>query len=203
MCEQIQAVSADLADSLKDRIGSDPRPDLTFDRSMVRPSVYPRSEVSSFTWEDGQLALTPLKWGYEVPWSKNIFYNVWVEQAIKQAVHNMWYDSLRNRRCVIPAFGFYLPSKHGSVSDYGLGEPSGEKYLCTLTKGEICFIGAIHELGQFSVMMTEPSSVIRQFHPRMPVVLSAAEVRTWLIGDYESLFERRHIQLDAQRILQK
>lgn len=89
-----------------------------------------------------------------------------------------WKSCAEQRRCLIPATGYYEP---------GLG-PVGAKgeILFTVREQPIFFIAGLWEEEAdgrtFTMVTTEPNDYVRPYHDRMPVVLAAADLDVWL-GD--------------------
>ena len=83
-----------------------------------------------------------------------------------------WRYSTQERRCLIPATGYFEP---------GLG-PAGIKgeILFTVKGRPEFFLAGLWEGDTFTMVTTEPNEFVRQFHDRMPVVLSDEDARAWL-----------------------
>ena len=66
----------------------------------IRPS-----DISAVICRDGgDLSVTNMRWGFDNPYAKGLIINARSETAREK---NMFSDSILNRRCVIPASGFY------------------------------------------------------------------------------------------------
>ena len=75
-----------------------------------------------------------------------------------------WRYSTRERRCLIPATGYFEP---------GLG-PAGAKgeILFTVRERPMFFFAGLWEGDAFTMVTTDPNDYVRPYHDRMPVVLS-------------------------------
>ncbi len=90
-------------------------------------------------------------------------------------------SGLENNRCIIPADGFYL-WKH-------VGEKTQIPHrIALLNKGLFAFAGIWEEfesedglvLHTFRILTTAATSLVLEFNPRMPWVLTVDESKTWL-----------------------
>jgi len=89
-----------------------------------------------------------------------------------------WRYATKERRCLIPATGYYEP---------GLGPVGAKGEILFIVKERPLFFFAglwepIGDTRAFTMVTTEPNDFVRQFHDRMPVVLSDDQAREWL-GD--------------------
>lgn len=89
--------------------------------------------------------------------------------------------ALQSRRCLVPADGFYEWKQ--------LGRKTTIPYRFTRKdKGIFSFAGVWEEYEDlagsafhtFSILTTEPNSVVAPIHDRMPVILSRQSEKTWL-----------------------
>jgi putative SOS response-associated peptidase YedK len=83
-----------------------------------------------------------------------------------------WRDAARERRCLIPATGYYEP---------GLGPVGmkGEILFTVMGRPEFFFAG-LWDGDAFTMVTTEPNAFVAQFHDRMPVVLHDSDALAWL-----------------------
>ena len=92
-----------------------------------------------------------------------------------------WKFAVRERRCLIPARGYFEPGT-------GPTGARGELYFTLKNRPRFYFAGLWDtdrdELGTraFAMVTTEPNAYAARFHDRMPVVLSDADAKVWL-GD--------------------
>lgn len=89
-------------------------------------------------------------------------------------------DSFRNRRCIIPANGFYEWKKEGNKKI---------PYFIYLKGFKLFGFAGIYDrlqeedgkiLNTFSIITTEPNELISSIHNRMPVILSPDDENSWL-----------------------
>ena len=115
--------------------------------------------------EDGQKKLTMAEWGFIAPWDKKtrLFNAVGETLSVKRTFS----ESFKDRRCLIPADGFYeWPGKQTTLIHYSDDRP-------------FCFAGLW--LSDTVTMITcAPNDFMRPIHHRMPVILQTTDYETWL-----------------------
>jgi putative SOS response-associated peptidase YedK len=85
-----------------------------------------------------------------------------------------WRYSSQERRCLIPATGYYEPGT-GKVGARG-------EILFTVRECPCFLIAGLWEGDAFTMVTTAPNETAARFHDRMPLVLSDADLEAWL-GD--------------------
>jgi putative SOS response-associated peptidase YedK len=93
----------------------------------------------------------------------------------------------RNKRCIVPATGFYEPDKiHFTKS------PFPWHYFQLKDQKVFGFAGLYDiwkdrqtgkEIYSYTIITTEPNTVVGEFHGRMPVILQKEDEETWLNPD--------------------
>ena len=87
-------------------------------------------------------------------------------------------DSYAERRCVLPAAGFYEWDK------------KKEKVIFTVPESKILYLAGIYrpygEEKRFVVLTREANASMAPVHDRMPLILSRAEVWPWVNGGSEA-----------------
>lgn len=143
------------------------------------PHVYPKRKGRVVRKKNGEAELVLMRWGV---WP---FYQKENPKLVTNARNDgltskaLWKQSVRHRRCLVPATGYFEP---------GLG-PVG-------ARGEVRFSVKDHphffiaglwdndpnESGEcgYTLVTTEPNDYVRPFHDRMPVVLSDTDALDWL-----------------------
>lgn len=109
MCREIEPVPRDTIDMIIREAMVGNYFNYLPDWPAHRPSVFPRAEVIVITLKEDKLIPEVKKWGYEVGWNKDVIYNTRVDTAVNS--EKMWFDSLQNRRCIVPVFGFFEPNQ--------------------------------------------------------------------------------------------
>jgi putative SOS response-associated peptidase YedK len=93
----------------------------------------------------------------------------------------------RRRRCIVPATGFYEPDKiHFNESPFPW-------HYFKLTDQEVFGFAGLYdiwkdrntgkEIYSYTIITTEPNTVVGEFHNRMPVILEKEDEETWLNPD--------------------
>lgn len=201
MCGRFIVVPRNVVEDIIQEVEANRAVNYMPDWPATNRSVYPKAEVPLILSQENHLACEVMKWGYEVTWNKGVIFNTRADTALKPG-RNMWASSLANRRCIVPTFGFYEPHKTETFIDPATGKSRKQQYVFTNPASPILFIAGIFDKGQFSLMTTEPTRSMSPIHDRMPVVLGQSELNTWLTGDYLSLFDRRKVALDIDKVSQ-
>jgi len=170
-------------------------------RPPVLPGLhaFPKSEVPVIVPDaEARLTTEVMTWGYKVSWSKQVVFNTRFDTATRPG-RNMWAESLAERRCVVPTYGFYEPHKSETFINPRSNKINKQQYFFTSPSSAILFIAGVFEGDQFSLMTTEPSATMFPIHNRMPVVLEPSELDTWLFGEYLTLENRSAVELIATK----
>lgn len=169
------------------------------DWPAVRRSIYPSDVASLIVPQGGSLASKEMQWGFEVSWSKRPLFNTKVETAMRTDDSNMWRDSLLNRRCVLPTFGFFESHDTETYLNPQTNRSNKQQYLFTTPNSPYTFLAGIYQDDRFSLMTTEPNASVKPVHDRMPVVLVQQELDIWFNGDFTSLFDRSALALKVEK----
>jgi putative SOS response-associated peptidase YedK len=135
----------------------------------------------------GRRELLPADWGLINHWSKDpsVAFKQINARAETLAQRPAYREAFRQRRCVIPADGFYeWTGPKGARQPIWFHPPS---------PGQLILFAGLYEgwtdprTGEvrrtFTVITTEPNLVVREVHDRMPALLAPAAVEAWLTGD--------------------
>ncbi len=124
-----------------------------------------------------------MKWGFPKYNGKGVIINARAESASEKG---MFLESLKKHRCVIPASGFYeWRTEDGKKTKYLFRPPEGIAYLSGLYK---IFSFDNKTCPAYVILTTKANSSLEDYHDRMPLVLDANNVSTWLY-DTKSAFE--------------
>ena len=132
--------------------------------------------------KSGQRVLRLLRWGLIPYWAKdptigNRMINARSETLLEKPAFE---SAFRHRRCLVPADGFYEWQKTG-----GKKQP----YYLRMEDGHIFAFAALWERWQdeghrpietFTVITTEPNTLVEPIHNRMPVILARDRYDEWL-----------------------
>ncbi|GMV83719.1 MAG: DUF159 family protein [Planctomycetota bacterium] len=128
---------------------------------------------------DGRRKLDMLRWGWKPGWSKTVLVNARSESAAEKPTFR---KALAERRCIIPASGFYewkreKASKQAFWIHRKDDQPLAFAGLWTTEQDddgnsrEACLI-----------LTTGPNKVMEPIHDRMPVILAPDDLDAWLEG---------------------
>ena len=133
--------------------------------------------------QNGEREIVGCKWGLIPFWAKDpaIGNKLINAKAETLAEKPSFKNALSQRRCLIPADGFYEWQKKGKA-------PSQPMYVRRRDSGLFAFAGLWEEwkspegerLQTCTIITTEPNELISQFHHRMAVVLKPDEETAWL-----------------------
>lgn len=166
------------------------------DRYSPRYNIAPTQPVAVIV-NDPQPKLYYFIWGLIPSWSKDPqigsqLINARAETLTEKPAYR---NAFRQRRCLIPADGFYewrtIP-----------GERIKTPYYVHMKDGQpFAFAGLWEiwrklegsEVRSCTIVTTEPNDLIRPIHNRMPVILSPEHYATWLNPQYANLENLRSL----------
>lgn len=133
--------------------------------------IFPTNVVPVLCGDEGAVTPRPAKWGYPGIEGKGVIINARSETAGEK---RMFRDSLRARRCVVPASGFFEWSH----------DKAKNKYRFTVSDSPILYLAGLYrdfEDGRRFVILTESANAfMADIHDRMPVILSQEQVEPWI-----------------------
>lgn len=159
--------------------------------------VFPKGEAPVLVAGKTRLETQVMRWGYPVSWQKGVVFNTRCETALAPG-GNMWTESARQRRCLVPSYGFFEPHDTEKAISPKTGREIKAQYLFNLPGSQVVFMAGVYQEGCFSVMTTAANRWMKPVHPRMPVVLLPHEYDQWLHGDWAALTNRGDIPLEKR-----
>ncbi|MDQ3009261.1 MAG: SOS response-associated peptidase [Acidobacteriota bacterium] len=166
------------AKEIAKRFGVDPRAAVIGPRYNIAPS-----QIVPVIRQLKEREMIGCKWGLIPFWAKDpaIGNKLINAKAETLAEKPSFKQALSQRRCLIPANGFYEWQKKGKA-------PSQPMYVRRRDGGLFAFAGLWEEwkapdgerLQTCTIITTEPNELISQFHHRMAVVLKPDEEAAWL-----------------------
>ena len=124
---------------------------------------------------DAELGTELLQWGFPGFDKGKLLINARAESVKDRPT---FADSYAERRCVLPAAGFYEWDK------------KKEKVIFTVPESKILYMAGIYrpygEEKRFVVLTREANASMAPVHDRMPLILSRAEVWPWVNGGSEA-----------------
>lgn len=119
-----------------------------------------------------ELSAELFPWGFPGFKDRGLVINARAESVFEK---KMFRDSVRRRRCVIPAAGFYEWNREK------------EKYTFTKESGELLYLAGIYDMydgeNRFVILTTEANESMAEVHERMPLILSKEEMGEWILDD--------------------
>ena len=131
--------------------------------------VFP-SDSSVVIHADGsRLSAGDMLWGYNNPYRKGLIINARAETVRDK---NLFADSIMNRRCIIPASGFYEWDRY--KARFRFSDPENELILLA---------GIYHEEHgkyHYTILTAQANESMQPVHDRMPLMIGRDEINTWI-----------------------
>jgi putative SOS response-associated peptidase YedK len=138
---------------------------------------------------DGRREMAELRWGLVPFWAKDLAFGTKAINARSETAEEKpsFRNAFRKRRCVVPASGFFEWQ----------GEP-GKKQAYAITAEDQPLFGMAglweswnspfgETIETYTILTTEANAQMAAIHDRMPVILPAAGVQSWLDGTPEEV----------------
>ncbi len=160
---------------LYDITNADFRPNLRPNYNIAPTHIVPVIRPGA---EGRELAL--MRWGFEEPWAKSSIINATAE---KVATSRVFKSSFEERRCLVPADGFFEWRRVN-----GRKQPI---YFTLRDHHPFAFAGLWerwvasdgHPVESCAILTTEPNALVLPVHDRMPLILEPAGYDAWLAHD--------------------
>lgn len=141
------------------------------------------SQTMPVITQDG---LEMMRWGLIPPWAKDEKIGYKMINARSETIFEKatWKKPVLNRRCLIPANGFYEWQKR----------PEGKQpFYIHLPDNELFSFAGLWETWKhdgkewhtYSIITTRPNNEMESIHDRMPVILHKDDEAQWLAADTE------------------
>lgn len=144
--------------------------------------ICPSQQAPVLTGEGGELHLEIMTWGFLPPSGEEkrdgkvrpggLLINARAETALEK---RMFRDSIRSRRCVIPAGHFYEWDEDRNRAEFSDRE-SPLLYMAG-------FYRYFQEEKRFIILTTKANASVERVHDRMPVLLRKEEIEGWVFED--------------------
>jgi putative SOS response-associated peptidase YedK len=149
-----------------------------------RYNVAPQHDIAVIIENNGR-NLVDMRWGLIPFWTKEPSNGLSTINARSETLDlkPTYRNSFRNRRCLIPADGFFeWAGKAGSRTPYFIRLKSREPFafagLYDLWESPTAEV-----IASATIVTTQPNELLSGIHNRMPVILSSEEYGTWLSKD--------------------
>jgi putative SOS response-associated peptidase YedK len=150
----------------------------------VRYNIAPTQEVAAVLSEDEERHLEMLRWGLIPSWAKdpgigNSMINARSETAAEKPSFRR---AFKERRCLIPADGFYEWRKeNGGKQPYYIRMKDWEPFAFAGLWG--IWKGNGEEVRSCTILTTDANDLVGEIHNRMPVILPPEDYELWLDPD--------------------
>lgn len=158
--------------------------------NRITGDIYPSNRAMVLTKTPSGIGAATKRWGFRSWDKKGLVINARAETA---ADKSMFKESVRCRRCVIPASGFYEWNREK------------EKFTFFLPGKRPMFFAGIYrrfpeEEDRYVILTTGANASMEPVHPRMPLILATEDVGVWLGDDssVERLLEGRPKELERE-----
>jgi putative SOS response-associated peptidase YedK len=149
--------------------------------SLARYNVAPATDQLVILEEGGRRVARWFHWGLIPHWAKDkaIAYKTINARGESVASKPAFRAALRQRRCLVPATGFY---------EWKVADGGKRPYLIRLRGDELfsfaglweSWAGPAGELRSFTIITTEPNVLMARIHERMPAIIPRAQYARWL-----------------------
>jgi len=155
-------------------------------KSAKRGEIFPTDAAPVLVNGGKDLTASLMIWGFTKFSGKGVIINARAETAREKP---MFANAIKFRRCVVPSSGFYewRHDSRGKATEKLLFrlESKPVLYMAGLYKVATGFNGATNERPEprFVVLTREPNDIMRPVHNRMPVILPADALTSWISDD--------------------
>lgn len=137
----------------------------------------------------GARELVMLRWGLVPAWAKDLSIASRLINARGDTVAEKpaYREAFRQRRCLVPADGFYeWREENGIRQPFRIGMKGGapfafaglwERWTAKEATGQLAAEEAVET---FTIVTTDANAKLRPIHPRMPVILAREDYALWL-----------------------
>ena len=151
-------------------------------QNVRRGEIYPSDTVPIIIPEkEMKIDAVPMQWGIK-SYNGTLLINARSEGVYEK---KMFRDSIINKRCIIPANGFF---------EWAKLQEKKEKYLIRPAASPMLYFAGIYEKlpdpqvqgkeqVRFVIMTRESRGLIRSLHGRMPVTVERKDILKWLNGN--------------------
>lgn len=146
--------------------------DLDRKLALEADDVHPSEQAVVLTGKCPRLTADRMQWGFPQRDRKGLLINARAESALERITFR---DSVRHRRCIIPAAHFYEWNK------------AKEKATFCRKDSAVLYMAGIwnhFENGdRFVILTTQANASVAPVHDRMPLILEKNELENWVYED--------------------
>ena len=145
-----------------------------FDVQIKTGDIFPSNLAPIIRENQGKVELDVMEWGYRNPFKKGLIINARSETVAEK---KMFRDDFEQRRCLIPAAGFY--------------EWDQQKHQYLFDSDAILYLGGIYKAfegkNKFVVLTKAPNPMVSAVHDRMPVIIPAEKMDPWFQNSQDAM----------------
>ena len=151
--------------------------------------VFPSQNAMILKGEGNHLAAEQMRWGFPGFEKGKLLINARAETALERPTFR---ESVQDRRCIIPARGFYEWNK------------SKEKFTFERKETPVLFMAGCYnwyeDQERFVILTTDANPSVAPVHNRMPLILEAEELKNWVLDDQatETLLHKTPVLLEQR-----
>lgn len=159
--DQLQAILAEIARRYPERFSQ-----------AASGEVFPSNWAPVLAHTGKRVAAGLARWGFSSPKGRGLVINARAETAAERPLFR---DSLLERRCAVPATGFFEWDRSCRPS---------AKYRFTLPGQPMFYLAGCYRLegeeARYTLFTTAANASMADIHPRMPVLLAPGQLEGWL-----------------------
>lgn len=137
--------------------------------SYKKGEIFPTEKVAILTEDQNNIKPVINKWGFPGFNNKGVLINARSETATEKKTFR---ESVLQRRCIIPANGFYEWDKNKN------------KYYFQRNESDIIYMAGFYQNfnneNRFMILTTAANDSMSAIHHRMPLILENKEVEDWI-----------------------
>lgn len=134
--------------------------------------IRPADQAEVLVWSEGEICREIQRWGFPSFLDKQLVINARSESAMEK---KMFYDSVENRRVVIPASGFYEWNQYKEKSTF-TGKGQQTLYMAGI-------YNIFENEKRFVILTTAANDSMAPVHDRMPLILDKDDIIPWLTDE--------------------
>lgn len=148
---------------------------MNSEKDRYSSDIFPSQIAPVIVGQDQILSVKLFQWGYPHYKNKGVIFNARCETVLEK---QMFQNSVKSRRCVIPAKSFYEWNKEK------------EKFTYFRSDSDILYFAGIYnqfsEENRFVILTTKANDSMKKVHERMPLILEKNQIQDWIF-DYQAL----------------
>jgi putative SOS response-associated peptidase YedK len=121
------------------------------------------------------------RWGLIPPWAKDATIGSKLINARGETVTEKpsFRVAFKNRRCLVPATGFFEWKRNPQKTPFNIGLKNGEPF-CFAGLWDQWVSGDDEIIQSFTIITTSPNKLMENIHNRMPVILHREDEQRWI-----------------------